>query len=222
MNKTLWRGAVAMVTAFACLALLASPASASVLTGVITAGTITLVGSTGTYSDTIPLVTGSGTGTGCAATIQVTATPTGTVAQWQITVYSITDRFKLGSVWFVTETTRTTSTAGTVTAVTTTTATLNTAGLTLRSDIYTATDQSDTATTCAHGTTRTCRYGTVNLGVQGTYVGNVNSPATSDGVNLTEAGTMGTTSPPCSAPFTAYNTGTVTVTGLVGHVTLVT
>ena len=220
MNKNLRRGVVALATAFACLALMASPASASVLTGTITAGTLTLSNQAVTVTDTIPL--GGAGGTGCASSIEVTVTPTGSVTTWQVTAFAIIARFQLGTTFYISERTRTGSTAGTVTAVTATSAALNSAGLNLRSDVYVATNQSATATDCAHGTTRTCRFNNVSLTVQGTYNGDVNAPAVSDTASLSGSGTLGSTTPPCNAPFTTYSGGCLTISNLTGHVTGVT
>ena len=220
MKKNLWRGVVALATAIACLGLAGSPTSAVTLVGEITAGTVTLINSTGTATDTIPLTTGGTLGTGCASNLKafVNNTTTSTTT-WQVTEFNTIGRFKLGTTWYIAELTKTGSASGTVTTVTTTTATLNSATLALSANIYTATDQSDTATTCAHGTTRTCRFANVSLSLQGTYSGNLHTPAVSDGVSLTSTGTLGTTTPPCNAPYTTYNGGTVTVTGMTAQVT---
>ena len=219
MNKTLRRSVVALATAFACLAMMGSPASAAVITADITAGTVTLINSLGTVTDTIPLGPGVTTlGTGCANSIQVTTTETTTsITQWNITTFSIISRFTLGGVYYIADLQRTGSTAGTVTAVTTTGATLNSATLTLDARIFNATDQSSTATTCAKGTAK-CRFAVVTLSLQGTYSGNLHTPTTSDTANLSGSGTLPTTTPPCTAPFTTYTAGSVTVTGLVAHV----
>ena len=220
MNKNLRRGMVALATVLGTVALLGSPASAAVIVADITAGTVTLINSTGTATDTIPLGPGVTTlGTGCVNAIEVDTTETTTsISHWNIDVFTIVSRFTLNNVYYIVEATRTASTSGTVTAVTTTFAALNTATLTLAVNIYTATNQSSTATDCLHGTTRTCRFANVNLSLQGTYLGNIHTPTTSDTANLTATGTLGATSPPCNAPFTTYNNGTITIAGLVAHV----
>ena len=223
MNKNIRRSVVALATAFACLALMGSPASAYDITGEITGGTVTLINSTGTSTDTIPLATGGGTlGTNCVSNIQSQLTgSTTSVTSWGISVLQTVGRFKLGTTWYVAELTRTASTTGTISSITTTTAALNTATLTLAANIYTATNQSDTSTDCSHGTTRTCRFANVLLGIQGIYLGNIHLSQVSHTVTLTATGTLGTTTPPCNAPFTTYNGGTVTVTGLTFHITAV-
>ena len=231
MNKNLRRGVAVLATAFACLALMGSPASAATITADITAGTVTLINSTMTATDQIPLGPGvTELGTNCVngITVNTTETLTGTtvtsVTHWQITGFTIVSRFKLSATWYVAELTRTGGNQGTVTGIvvptTTTTgsATLNASTLTLAANIYTATNQSDAATTCEHGTTRTCRFASVALSVQGTYSGDIHSPLMSHTASLTGSGTLGTTTPPCNAPFTTYNAGTVTIAGLVAHV----
>ena len=218
MNTALRRGVVALATTLACLALQATPASASLLGLNITAGTMTLIASTGTgtVTDAIPFI--PSTGTGCGDGMGVTATPTASVNAWAFTSFGYVGRFKVGTTWYVAHLARTGGTSGTVTSVTTTGATLNSAGLTLRLDIYVATNQSATSTDCSFGATRFCRFANVNVSLQGTYSGNINSPAVSDDFSLTGSGTLGTTSPPCSTPFTTYNAGTVTFTGLTANV----
>ena len=223
MNTNHRRTLVALATAFACLVLWASPASAATLTGTITAGTLTLISTTGTTTDTLPL----GTGVICTNQGEVTTTGTTTsVTSWQVTVFSYVFRFKLGTTWYVVDVARTTSTTlntpGTVTGVTTTSASLNGSNLNLRADIYIATNQSDTDTDCTHGTTRSCRFASAVFTVQGTYFGNAHTPAVLDSATLSGSGTLGSTSPPCNAPWTTYSTGTATVTGLTTSVTAVT
>ena len=223
MSRNHRRGLVALTTV-ACLAIMASPASAETLTGTVTAGTLTLINTTGTLTDTVPLGSTGTLGTGCANSVVAAtnySTTTG-VTTWQITTFATVSRFKLSTTWYIADLTRTASTAGTVTSVTSTSATLNASTLTLRFDVFSATDQTNTGTSCAHGTTRTCRFSSVNLSLQGTYSGFISLPGISDTDSLSSTGTLGTTSPPCSAPFTSYSGGTAIVTGLVTHVTGVT
>ena len=219
MNKNLRRGVVALATAFACLTLLGSPVSAATITADITAGTVTLINSTSTATDTIPLGPGVTTlGTDCANTIVVTTTATTTsVTNWQITTFSTVSRFKLNTTWYVADLQRTGGASGTVTGVTTTAANLNSSTLTLAANIYVATDTTETGTSCAHGTTRTCRFASVSISLQGTYSGDIHNPATSHTASVSGTGTLGTTSPPCNAPFTTYTGGTVAIAGLVAH-----
>ena len=219
MTKNLRRGVVALATVLGCLALLGSPASAAVIAADITAGTVTLINSTGTATDTVPLGPGVTTlGTNCVNSIEVVTTETTTsVSHWDITSFTIVSRFILNNVHYIVESTRTGSGSGTVSNVTTTSATLNQATLTLAVNIYPATNGSSTETDCIHGTTRTCRFANVSLSLQGIYSGNLHFPVTSDTASLAGSGTLGATSPPCVAPFTTYNNGTVTVTGLVAH-----
>ena len=218
MPTNLRRSVVALATAFACLVLLASPASASVLTGTIT-GNITLINSTGTTTDTFPI---SSTGTGCVNDVEITVNNTTTsTTTWQITGFHTITRVPWFGGWFIAEMTRTSSTTGTVTGVTGTGATLNFGTLNLNYVFYGATDQSTTSTDCTKSTLR-CRFSNVGLSLQGTYSGNVHTPATSHTVSLGGSGTLGTTTPPCNAPFTTLNGGTVSATGLSYHAAVVT
>ena len=220
MNTNLRRGLVPLVTAFACLVLMGSPASAAVIPVDITAGTVTIINSTGTATDTIPLGPGVTTlGTDCIRTIEGTTTATTTsVTNWEVTDYRTVTRFHIGSIWYVADMQRTSSTAGTVTSVTTTSATLNSASLGLTVSIYSATDQTATGTSCTHGTTRSCRFGGVSLALQGSYSGDIHNPSTSHTATLGGTGALGPTTPPCVAPFSTYANGTTTITGLVAHV----
>ena len=219
MNKNLRRGVVALTTTFACLAMLASPASAATLTADITGGTVTLINSGGTVTDTIPLGPGvTALGTDCANNVTVVVNNTATsTTTWQITAYATISRFQLGTTWYIADLQRTASTAGTVTAVTTTTATLNAATLSLDARIYNTTFQSATDTACTKSTIK-CRFANVALSLQGAYAGNIHTPAASHTATLNGSGTLGTTTPPCTTPFTTYNGGTVTVANLVAHV----
>ena len=219
MNKTLRRSVVALATAFACLALMGSPASAAVITADITAGTVTLINSTGTTTDDIALGPGVTTlGANCANSIAVTTTASTTsISNWNITTFAVVARFKLGGTWYVASLQRTGSVAGTVTAVTTTSATLNSATLNLDARIFTTAFQNDTDTECTTNGNK-CRFSGVALSLQGTYSGDLHNPAVSDTASLNGTGTLGATSPPCTTPFTTYNNGTVAVTGLVAHV----
>ena len=220
MNRNLRRGVVAVAVAtFVSLALLANPASAAVITADITAGTVTLINSGVTATDQIPVGPGVTTlGTDCAITVVITTVATTTsVTHWQITTWAVVARFKVNTTWYIVDESRTSGASGTVTGVTTTAANLNSSTLTLSTNIYVATDQTDTGTSCAHGTTRTCRFASVSLSLQGTYSGDIHNPATSHTASLSGTGTLGTTSPPCSAPFTTYNGGTIAIAGLVLH-----
>ena len=222
MNKNIRRGMVALATAFVCVVALASPASATTATGEVTGGTITLINSTGTVTDTITLGGGTSGGTGCSSSITaVTNTTTTSTTTWQITGFATVGRFKLGTTWYVAALTRTNSTAGTVTSVTTTTATLNSATLNLNAVISNTTFQADTDTSCTTSGAK-CRFSSVAISLQGTYSGNIDGIAISDTIHVTGTGTLGTTTPPCTTPFTTYNAGTVTGASITAHVVSVT
>ena len=227
MHKNLRRGAVVLATIVVCVAGLVSPASAATLTGTITGGTVTLINSTGTVTDTIPLGGTTTTGAGCSSTIAVhTVGSTTSVTTWQVSSFTTVSVFVLGTTHYVVVSTKTTSTtlntAGTVTSITTTSATLNSSLLNLRVEVYAATDNTSTSSSCAHGTTRACLFTSVALSVQGTYNGNIHTPVASNTVSLSASGTLGTTTPPCVAPFTSYTGGTTTIAGLTGEVVTVT
>lgn len=218
MSTTIWRGVVVLAITFASLGLAATPASAAVLTGAVTGGTVTLVNAAGTTFDVIPVPTTVTLGTDCVNTVDITTTVTTTsVTNWNITAWQVVQRFKLGATWYVLEETRIGSAAGTV-DIDRMGIALNAAALNLSFNFYLANDQSDTATSCSHGTTRRCRFANVALTLQGAYAsGDIHTPATSDQVVLSGFGGLGVTSPPCVVPFTTYSAGTITVTGLVIH-----
>ena len=220
MNRNIRRGVVALAAVFAHLAILASPVSAAVVSFDVTAGTVTFINSTGTATDSFPLGPGVSTlGTACSVSTQITTTASTTsVTNWQVTSWSVIDRIELNNVWYIQDQQRTGSTTGTITGITTTGATLNASTINLAINLYTATDQSDTSTNCTHGLTRICRFANFGYSLQGTYSGNIHTPATSDTATLNGSGGMGTTSPPCFTPFTVYNGGSVTVAGMVIHV----
>ena len=217
MHKNLRRGVVAMATTLVCLIMVAQPASASVVTGAVTAGTLTLINATGTATDTLAF---GGTGTGgtdCANSASVTLTPTGAVTSWSITALSIVGRAKVNATWYVVTYLRDGDTYGNVgvTGGTTTTSTLLQVVMDFEINVYIATDQTETGTSCSHGTTRTCRFATASATISGVYTGDINSPTTGHTITLSSsAGTMGSTTPPCNAPFTTYNNGTLSITGL--------
>ena len=223
MYKNLRRGVVALTTALACLIVLAQPASASVVSGTITAGTLTLINSTGTVTDSMPFAgTGTGGGTGCVNSASVTVTPTGAVTAWTITALSTAGRAKLGTTWYVVKHSLTGDTVGNV-GVGGGYSDLEPVVISYRTDVYPSTDQTDTSTSCSHGTTRTCRFNTVSATISGVYTGDINSPTVGDTITLSSSsGTLGSTSPPCNAPFTTYSNGTLSITGLTIPVATVT
>ena len=215
MNTTLRRSLVTVATTLACLALMASPASAATVTGLVTGGTVTLVSSTGTVTDTFSIGNPVG-GTGCAKDITLDVT----TSTAQLTGLSSVSRFALSTTYYIMETLLTGSTPGTLTNVTSTSATVTSATVTYQVNIYSASNQSSTATDCAHGTTRTCRA-TMTLSFSGSISGDVSSPAVSDTASLSAPPATMTMTPPCSAPFTTYVGGTASVSGMTLHITSV-
>ena len=217
MSKTIWRGVVALAAAFASLGVLATPASAAVLTGGVTGGTVTLSNPTVTINDIIAVPTTVVLGTDCVNNVTIsTVGGTTSVTSWDITVWQLIYRFKLGGVWYIMEETRTGSTSGTVTMNN-----LNAMTLNLTLTIYTATNQADTATDCARGTTRKCRFTNVAIQLQGVYATNIHTPVASDTATLNGSGNLGAATPPCTAPFTTYVNGMVTFTNVVVHIAAV-
>jgi hypothetical protein len=217
-SKNLRRGLAVLATTFVCVASMASPASAATLSGTITDGSLTLHNSTSTVTETLSSSTGgSGSGTGCGTTGSFELTSTTA----RVLTISSTVRFKLGTGHHVAVLTLLASTSGTLTGVTTTSANFSSSTVTLRAELYTATNTSSTATDCTHGTTRTCRY-TATLHISGTYTGNEASPAISDTAVVNSTPAAITVTPPCAAPFSTYIGGTAAVSGLTIHVTSVT
>lgn len=217
MKTHVRRGAVAIATVVACLMLLATPASATnwVSHSKAVAGAITLHNSTSTTTGSIPLAdTG---GTGCGGGVSFDMTPTSVqVAEWSPVV-----RFTLGTAHYIAVFSFLGSTAGALTNVTTTSADIASSTVTLRIDIYAASNTSSTATDCAHGTTRLCRY-SVTLHLGGTYEGNAAIPQVSDYKNLGSPAANLTVTPPCSVPLTTFIGGTAALTGARFHVCSVT
>ena len=218
MSKNLRRGLVALATTFACVASMASPASAVTLSGAITDGSLTLHNSASTVTETLSSSTGgSGSGTGCGTTGSVELTSTTA----RVLAISSIVRFTLGTGHYVAVLTLLASTSGALTGITTTSATISSSTVTLRADLYTATNTSSTATDCAHGTSRTCRY-TATLHISGTYNGNEASPAISNTAVVNAPPANLTVTPPCSTPFSTFIGGTASVSGLTLHVTTIT
>ena len=214
MSKTIWRGVVALATVLASLGVLASPASAAVLNGAVTGGTVTLINAAVTVTDDIPVPATVELGAGCVNGVTITTVGgTTSVTNWSITGWALVYRFKLGGVWYIMEETRTGGTQGTVTGNT-----LNVATLNLAFNIYVATNQADDATDCTHGTTRTCRFAGVTIPLQGVYAVDIHTPVTSDTATLNGTGNLGATTPPCNVPFTAYSNGMITFTNVVVHI----
>lgn len=224
MRKDIGRGVVALAITIASLGVLATPASAAVLTGDITGGSVLLTNSSGTLSDMIPVADGVGDlGASCVSNVQITTGGGATsITTWNITAWAVVQRFKWGATWYVLVETRTGGQSGAVTGVTATTADLDApagSNLFLSFDLYTATDQSNTATSCAHGTTRACRFPNVSLLVSGVYNGDIHTPAASHTAVLDGTGALGSTVPPCSTPFSTYSAGTIDISGLTVHLT---
>lgn len=212
MNKKLRRSVAALATAFACLALLSSPAGAVVtdVTATISTGNVRLQNGT----SILDIALGGGGGTGCSTNIDaqfdVAATSNGTV---KVTDLTSIGRFQAGTTYYVAE--MNDVIAGQVTgAINGTTNAISGVGVRITATIFTATNQSATATDCAHGTTVTCRYSNVNLTFSGSYTGNIHSIATTDSAALTSAASTTLVGLPCSPPFSTYTGGTATATSL--------
>ena len=224
MHTTIRRGVVAVATALACLAVLATPASAATLTAVTTGGTVLIENSTGNLSDTLTITPPGTLGTDCSRTaVGVVNNTTTSTTSWQVTSYSTRTRFQLSGAgtWYIFTVTLNSSTAGSVTGVTGASATLEPATVSLSAVVQNTTFQSATDTACTVTTTK-CRFLNVALTLQGTYSGNIHTPAVSDTATWTGSGTLGAAFAGCTAPFTGYSGGTGTVTGLTAQITAVT
>ena len=214
MNKIIPRGVVVAATVLASLGVLATPASAAVLSGDIIGGTVTLINVAVTITVNIPVPLDVDLGTDCVNDVAITTTVGDpSVANWNITTWRTVQRFKVGGAWFILEEIRTGSTQGTVSMNT-----LNPATLNLVFNFYLATNQSDASTSCAHGVGRTCRFANVVLTLQGVYNNDIHNPAVSDTAFLDGTGNLGPITPPCGVPFLTFNNGMITVTGLIVHV----
>lgn len=209
MNKILRLGVVALATVATCVVMSASPASAATMTALINTGSFTFTNSTGTAADLVP---SRSAGSGCtsSATMDLGTTTAQVTALSSIARFQFTTTGTTGT-WYVVETTLASSTAGTLTGTT-----ITSAGVVLQLDFYVATSQTATGG-CTHGTTRSCQWTNVSAPLSGTYTGNPASPSFSETAKLSGYGTLGATSPPCSAPFTTYNGGTTTVNNLTFH-----
>lgn len=208
MNTMLARRAAALVATVASLALMATPASATTThSSSITGGTLeffTSTGSTGITNSDLPL---AGTvGTECGSSLFVEED--GATGSFDVVGFSSVGRFSLGTVFYVAEMKRLSSTSGTFSGGAITSETLA-----LRVDIFTALNQTATSTTCLTGT-RVCRYN-VTVHLTGTYTGWTPSS------NVQLAGTASVTLAigSCQVPFGEYNGGTASIAPWSFHLT---
>ncbi len=178
-----------------------------------TGGTLTF---DGTGSDSvIPLV---GTGTQCEAT-----------SEWginhllhtgRILAFTKKSHFHLGSAHYVAIITRTGSTSGQISR-TTTAGVINSLTLAIQVDIYLASDQTATSTTCVtNGEERRARF-TATFHLTGSYtLSTTGSSMQSSNTFSVASTTVSVTSvAPLVTPFTTYTGGTVVLTSWTGHVT---
>ena len=216
MKTNIRRGVVAVATAFACVAALASPASAATLTAAITGGTVLITNSTGTSTDTLVLTPWTGTlGTDCSAPPWESSTTRLLLrlrGRSLRTLRGLASRLSGAGTWYILTVTLNSSTAGTVSNVTTTVADLNAATLSLNAVVSNTTFQSTTDTACTPTTTK-CRFSSIVISLQGSYSGNIHTPTASNTASLTGTGILGTPVAGCTSPFTTYGSGTAAING---------
>lgn len=204
MNTKLRRSVAAIATAFACLALMASPASAITHTTTITGGNLVLT-ATNTLVLTFPF---AGTaGTGCGSTLVLDEGATGDA---DIASYTSTGRFTFGGLGFVYVLTRTASTPGTVSG-----GGVSSSTLALQIDIFSAAN-ANPATDCATSTAR-CRMRTTLY-----FAGTLSGWGVSDTASLsypTAGLVVASPPPPCVVPFSSWGGGAVTGGPLDLHIT---
>ena len=212
-KKKLCRGLVGLVTALVGVVMLSNPASATTWsnTGYTGSGSSILIGNTsGTVTDTIAIGgTGGSGGAGCANSLSTVSDDV--AATVDITALSSVTRFQLSGsgTYYVLEMSRVSSTPGALSSVTTTSATASNAGVVVRADIYTATDQTPSSTSCVHGTTRACRFNNVSVSLSGTFAGNVYAPWLFPNVWIWSSPVAPplVIVTPCIPPFTTYTSG---------------
>ena len=205
MNTKLRRSVAALVTALACLALMATPAAATPHSATVTGGNLVLT-ATNTLVLTFPFA-GTG-GTGCGHTLDVDEDATASTAD--IIGYSSASRFTLGTGAFVAVITRTASTPGTVSGTGVSSSTLS-----LQIDILTAAN-ANPATDCTTNAQR-CRLRTT-LSFAGTLSGwSVSSTAS---LSYPTSLALLTVPPPgCGPPWSSWSGSAVTGGPLAFHLT---
>lgn len=208
------RGVVALTTVMACLVIMATPAAAAEVTlhWKPVKGKLTLHNSTSTATDDIDFSDGTGTGCGGGGIADINSAVT-TINDSSVTSVN---RFQLGTSHYIAEITRLASTSSTLSNITTTSADFSSGTLTLRMDVYVATNTSSTATDCAHGTTRLCRL-TLTLHLSGEYEGDVADPKLSDKKTGQAPAASLTVTPPCGSPMSTYIGGTASASEMEYH-----
>jgi hypothetical protein len=197
MNTKLRRSVAALATAFACLVLMAGPASAT--SPGITSGNLTLRSSNGSNTLNIPWAGSAGTGCGHTFTLANGGTT------YDVTQYSSASRhnFLLGA--YIVVVTRTGSTPGTITGGTN----LDTsATLSLKIEFFNVLN-ANPATDCATDGAVRCTY-TVTLHLGGAVTGWTSSTDTGT-LAYAQANLAGGI--PCSVPYTTWRNGTVDAGG---------
>lgn len=216
MNKKLRRSVVALTTALACLVVMATPASATVVTfranfdsGTGSTGNIHLQNGTATWD--IPLNTPGGTGCGSHVDVSMDIDSTGSTGTVQVLGLESVGRVQFGTVHYISVLSWvSTPQNGTITGSSATGATITSLIARLRADLYVPTNTSSTATDCARTATLVCRYNNVNLHLAGTWVANIHDVQTSHGGLLTSS-SASLTGLPCSPPLSIFTGGTATI-----------
>jgi len=197
MNAKLRRSVAALATVFACLALMASPASATTHGATITSGNFTLVSEDGSVSQNFPWA-GSG-GTNCGHTLEIDETATA----WNVTQYSSRARIPFIFNAYIIVITRTGSTAGTVSGTT-----LNASTLSLDVKFYNVLNNSP-ATDCNTTGSPRCQY-TATLSLSGTVTGW--TPSSTGTISYPTA-PLAWGGGSCAAPHATFFDGTVAAGG---------
>lgn len=217
MHTTLRRSVVALATTLACLAVLATPASATTHNVTITGGTLFAINATGTSTSTTDL--SATPGAGCTSTIVADVVPdgTGNAGTVNVTGFSNIGHFTLGTNHYVSTMSRVSSSAGTW--GTSATGTISSLSVQVSTQIRAAATNNSTNVDCATTGTVLCTL-RMTLHLAGTYA---NGPLSTTGATFnlstttSAAITLGIGT--CQVPFSTFNGGTVTITNMTGVAT---
>lgn len=220
------RSVVALTTALACLMMMGTPASATVVTfranfdsGTGAQGNLRLQNGTSILDVAIGGTPTGGTGCGNHVDVSLDIDSTGTTGTAQVLGLESTSRFLVGTTHYISVMSWvSTPTAGTITGSSTTGASVTGLGLRLKEEIYTTTNTSSTATDCARTTTLICRYNNVNLTFSGTWNNNIHDIQVSHGGSVSSNASTTLAPFPCNPPFSTYAGGTATFSNVPIHV----
>jgi len=210
MHKNLRRSVVALATAFASLAILTGPASATtaVHPTTITGGTLTAV-SSGTFPSTYTRTLGGTAGTGCTTTSSATVDDAAQTID--VTAFSNIAHFILNGNHYVSTITRTGSSSGTYSGGSFTSVTIQ-----LNIVIRAAANNSSTDLGCATtgGVLCTLRLASTTspLAFSGTYTGTPSSAGSATFASSAGPAAISLGIGTCQVPFSTFNGGTATIT----------